>query len=321
MRYLGFTGAVALALTAFAGPAAAQTFPSKPLSFVVPYSAGGPYDTLTRALTDSMRKHSPQPLIIENKPGGNTLLGIRYVQQAPADGYTMLISTTPINTNLLLVKDPGYRAEDFVPIAPVAKHPYILFVPASLRVSTMDELKAYAKSNQARLNIGILAPGGPNQLLTDRFLKESGLTIEKIPYKGAAELATALLTGDIQMMFTAYSAGAPFLESGKMKAIAIAQDERSTLAPDLPTFKELGMPSVSGETWVALFVRSGTPQPAIKAIQDLVFAATKEQDFLTKIRPMGIEPWPITPDKIAAYIHTDAQKWEADIKALALEPQ
>jgi tripartite-type tricarboxylate transporter receptor subunit TctC len=312
---------IAVSLAALSGPATANDFPSKPISFVVPYTAGGPYDTLTRYLTDSMRKHVRQPLIVENKPGGNTLLGIRSVLQAPADGYALLVSTTPISTNLLLAKNPGYKAEDFTAIAPVAKHPYILFVPSSLPVSNMAELKAYAMSNQAKLNIGVLAPGGSNQLLTDRFLTASGLKIEKIPYKGAADLATALLTGDIQMMFTAYSAGAPFLKDGKMKAIAIAQDERSTLAPDLPTFKELGMPSVSGETWVALFARSGTPKPVIKAIQDMVYAAAKEKEFLTRIEPMGIEPWLITPDKIQAYIDDDARKWEGDIKALALEPQ
>ena len=165
--------------------------------------------------------------------------------------------------NLILLKNPGYKYEDFTPVGPVARHPYILFVPATLPVNNLAELVAYGEKNPGKLNIGALSPGGQVQLLADKFIKVSKLKVEKIPYKGAAELATALLTGDIQMSFFAYSAGAPFLKDGKLKPIAIATDERSALTPEIPTFKELGMTGVYGESWVALFARADTPKPVL----------------------------------------------------------
>src|SRR5262249_24860024 len=159
--------------------------------------------------------------IVEAKPGGNTLIGIQTVLKAPPDGHTLLISTLPLIANMMLMKNPGYKFEDFVAVGPVARHPYILFVPATLPVNNLAELVAYGEKNPGRLNIGALSPGGQVQLLADKVIGASKVKIEKIPYKGAAELATALLTGDIQMSFFAYSAGAPFLQDRKLKPIAI----------------------------------------------------------------------------------------------------
>jgi tripartite-type tricarboxylate transporter receptor subunit TctC len=248
---------VALCFSSHQRSALADDFPSKPITIITPYSAGGPYDILARFLSESIRKQKlSQPVIVEAKPGGNTLVGIQTVLQAPADGHTVLVSTQPILSNLTLMKNPGYKADDFVAVGPVAKHPFLFFVPASLPVTNLKDLLGYAEKNPNKLNIGALSPGGQVQLLADRFIRASNLKIEKIPYKGAADLATALLTGDIQMSFFAYSAGAPFLKDGKLKAVAIATDERSPLTPDVPTFKELGLPSVTGESWVALFATS-----------------------------------------------------------------
>ena len=246
------------------GGASAQDFPTKPISLITPYTAGGPYDILARFMSESLRKQKlPQSVIVEAKPGGNTLIGIQHVLKAPADGHTLLISTLPIMANLILMKNPATSTRISSPVGPVARHPYILFVPATLPVNNLAELVAYGEKNPGKLNIGALSPGGQVQLLADKFIKVSKLKIEKIPYKGAAELATALLTGDLQMSFFAYSAGAPFLKDGKLKPIAIATEERSPLTPDIPTFKELGMPGVMGDSWVALFARADTPKPVI----------------------------------------------------------
>ena len=154
------------------------------------------------------------------------------------------------------------------------------------------------EKNPNKLNIGALSPGGQVQLLADRFLRASKLKIEKIPYKGAAELATALLTGDIHMSFFAYSAGAAFMKDGKLKPIAIATEQRSTLTPDIPTFKELGMPDVTGEAWVALFARADTPKPVIAKLQAMITEASKDPEYVEKIRNAGNDPWVIAPDKI-----------------------
>jgi tripartite-type tricarboxylate transporter receptor subunit TctC len=320
MRFLKLIAAAVAAFTVMSGQgsAVAQDFPSRPISLIVPYTAGGPYDILARFMSESLRKQSVAT-IVEAKPGGNTLIGIQSVLKAPADGHTLLISTLPIMANLILMKNPGYKYEDFVPVGPVARHPYILFIPNTLPVNNLAELVAYGEKNPGRLNIGALSPGGQVQLLADKFIKESKLKVEKIPYKGAAELATALLTGDIQMSFFAYSAGAPFLKDGKLKPIAIATDERSPLTPDIPTFKELGMPGVVGDSWVALFARADTPKPILAKLQAAIVEAAKEPEYLSKIRTAGNDPWVIAPDKMNEYIKADFKLWEPDLQLI--EPQ
>jgi tripartite-type tricarboxylate transporter receptor subunit TctC len=317
MRIL-FSMAAALALALTAAPATAQDFPAKPISLIVPYTAGGPYDILARFMSEALRKNSVAT-IVEAKPGGNTLIGIQHVQKAPPDGHTLLISTLPIMANLILMKNPGYKYEDFVPVGPVAKHPYILFVSASLPVNNLAELVAYGQKNPGKLNIGALSPGGQVQLLADKFIKASQLKIEKIPYKGAAELATALLTGDLQLSFFAYSAGAPFLKDGKLKPIAIASDERSPLTPDIATFKELGMAGVTGDSWVALFARADTPKPVISKLQAIITAASKDPDYIAKIKTAGNDPWVIAPDAMNEFIKADFKFWEPDLRLI--EPQ
>ena len=322
MRVVRLTAALAVVfgLLSGQGPAAAQDFPSRSISLITPYTAGGPYDILARFMSESLRKQKlSHPVIVEAKPGGNTLVGIQHVLNAPADGHTLLISTLPITSNLILMKSPGYKYEDFVPVGPVARHPYILFVPASLPVKTLAELVAHTEKNPGKLNIGALSPGGQVQLLADRFIRASKLKIEKIPYKGAADLATALLTGDIQMSFFAYSAGAPFLADGKLKPIAIATEERSPLTPDIPTFKELGMAGVVGESWVAMFARASTPKPVLAKLEAMIAEASKDPDYVTKIRQAGNDPWVIAPDKMDAYIKADFKAWEPDLKMI--EPQ
>ena len=212
----------------------------------MPYTAGGPYDILARFMSESLRKQK-LPQSVDRRGETRRQHADRHPARAEsaAGGHTVLISTLPIMANLILLKNPGYKYEDFTPVGPVTRHPYILFVPQTLPVNNLAELVAYGEKNPGKLNIGALSPGGQVQLLADKFIKFSKLKVEKIPYKGAAELATALLTGDLQMSFFAYSAGAPFLKDGKLKPIAIASEERSPLTPDIPTFKELGMPGVS----------------------------------------------------------------------------
>jgi tripartite-type tricarboxylate transporter receptor subunit TctC len=318
MRIL-FSMAAALSLALTAAPAKAQEFPTKPISLIVPYTAGGPYDILARFMSEALRKKDNVATIVEAKPGGNTLIGIQHTLKQPNDGHTLLISTLPIMANLILMKNPGYKYDDFVPVGPVARHPYILFVPASLPVNNLAELVAHGQKNPGKLNIGALSPGGQVQMLADKFVKASKLKIEKIPYKGAAELATALLTGDLQMSFFAYSAGAPFLKDGKLKPIAIANAERSALTPDIPTFKELGMDGVTGDSWVALFARADTPKPVIAKLQTLITQASKDPEYIAKIRGAGNDPWVVAPDAMNDFIKEDFKFWEPDLRLI--EPQ
>lgn len=320
MRTIRAISAIVIGIGLISSPATAQTtdYPTKAITILTPYSAGGPYDILARFVGESLRRQNlKHPVIIEAKPGGNTLVGIQAMLQAPPDGHTLLVSTQPILSNLQLMKNPGYKAEDVIPVGAVARHPYIMFVPASLPVSNLKELREYAEKNSGKLNIGALSPGGQVQLLADRFIRASKLKIEKIPYKGAADLATALLTGDIQMSFFAYSAGAPFLKDGKIKAIGIATDERSSLTPDIPTFKEQGMPEVTGESWVALFTRSDTPKPVVDKIRAMMTQVMKDPEYLAKIKSAGNDPWVIDQDKISDFIKKDNEFWSPDLKLIS----
>jgi tripartite-type tricarboxylate transporter receptor subunit TctC len=311
----------ATALAAFAlmtgQGALAQDYPTKSISLISPYTAGGPYDILARFLGEAMRRQKlGQTVIVEAKPGGATVIGLQHVLKSPPDGHTLILSTLPITSNLVLMKNPGYKYEDFVAVGPVAKHPYVMFVPASLPVSNLKELVAHAEKSPGKFNIGTLSLGGQIQMLSDRFIDSSKLKIEKIPYKGGAELATALLTGDIQMSFMAYSAGEPFMKDGKLKPIAIATNERSPLTPNIPTFKELGMPDVTGEAWVALFARADTPKPIVAKLNAILAAASKDPEYVAAIATAGNDPWLIAPDKIDDYVKADFKFWEPDLRKI-----
>jgi tripartite-type tricarboxylate transporter receptor subunit TctC len=309
-------------LLADVGQASASSdFPSQNVTIVVPYTAGGPFDGVTRVFSERLREKLGRAVIATARPGGNTIIATQSVRQAKADGHTLLIQSSSLFTQPLLVKNTGYSSSDFVPIAPLGIFPYMLFVGETVPVNNVRELIAYAKANPGKLNIGTMAPGGAVQNVSKRWVSSAEIDVAEIAYKGGADMSTALLSGDIQMMFAAYSAARPFVENGKMKTIAIASDERSPLLPNVPTFKESGLPKVMGSTWLVLFARAETPPDVIAKIRRASYEIVRDAEYDRTISQGGIGAWAIAPDKLGPYIAAEAKAWEEDVRKMNLTPQ
>lgn len=314
---LGLVGLLGAAVQA----RASSDFPSQNITIVVPYTAGGPFDGVTRVFSERLREKLGRAVIVTARPGGNTIIATQSVRQAKADGYTLLIQSSSLFTQPLLVKNTGYSSSDFVPIGPLGIFPYMLFVNEKVPANNVAELIAYAKANPGKMNIGTMAPGGAVQNVSKRWLSAADIDVAEIAYKGGADMSTALLSGDIQMMFAAYSAARPFVENGKMKTIAIAADERSPLLPNVPTFKESGLPKVMGQTWLVLFARAETPPEIIEKIRKASYEIVRDPEYDRIISQGGIGAWQIPPDKLGPYIANEGKEWEEDIRKMNLAPQ
>jgi tripartite-type tricarboxylate transporter receptor subunit TctC len=187
----------------------------------------------------------------------------------------------------------------------------VLFVNDKVPASNLKELMTYAKANQGKLNIGDFGSLGTVQLLIDQMSESADLKLTQIPYKGGTDMTTGLVADDIQMMFAGIGPAMPFVESGKLKAIAIAQDERSPLMPDLPTFREAGMPMVSVVSYVAIFARAGTPEPVLQKLREVVAEVVKSKEFHARVTPLGVDPWTIPPADLAAFVEKDFAQWKS----------
>ncbi|MDQ8729343.1 tripartite tricarboxylate transporter substrate binding protein [Bradyrhizobium sp. LHD-71] len=304
-----------------ASAAWADQYPSRQVTIVVPYPAGVPFDLLARALAERIRPKLGAPVIVENRPGGNGIVATQSALQAKADGHTLLLGSSAFTSIPLLMDKPGYATTDFVAVAPLGMASYMLFVGGNVPAGDIPSLISYMKANAGKINMGVLAAGGTVQLLARRFAAVAGVELTEIRYRGSTDMAAAMVTGDIQMMFSAYNSARPFLESGKIKAVAVGTDDRSSLLPDLPTFKEKGFPTVTGSGWLALYVRAETPPEIVSKIKSAVAEVIKDPAYREALRAGGMDPWPMPLENLQAYIDEDTRAWDRDIKELKLKLQ
>ena len=316
--------AAALIANLCAGTLAAQpasTYPDRPIQFVVPYPAGGPIDSLTRAFADRFKTRIDGQTLVVNRSGGNLLIATLSVHQAKPDGYSLLVQSASLTTTLLSIPNAGYDPKDFALVAPMGIFSYYLFVNAVTPVNSVEELIAYIRKKGDATNVGILSPGSTPQLLSRRFVESANLKVTEIPYKGTTERATALLTGDVDFIFSVYAAAAPHVESGALKVLAVAADERSAMQPKVPTFRELGLPRVTGPSWTGLFARADTPPDILAKIQKAAYEVATDPDFHQAIAKGGFDPWTLPHDQMQQFVKDDVAALTADIKALNIKAQ
>lgn len=309
----------AVVFAAFA--ARADQYPSRAVTIVVPYPAGVPFDLLARALAERLRPKLGGSVIVENRPGGNGIVATQAALQARSDGHTLLLGSSAFTSIPLLMDKPGYSTTDFVAVAPLGMVSYMLFIGGTVPASDIPSLISYVKANASKINVGVLAAGGTVQLLARRFAAVANVELTEIRYRGSPDMATAMLAGDIQMMFSAYNSAKPFLEGNKIKAMAVGADDRSSLIPDLPTFKEKGMPTVTGSGWLALYARSGTPPEILSRIKGAAREVVADPSYHGALRAGGMDPWLIPFENLQAYIDEDTKAWGRDIKDLKLKLQ
>jgi tripartite-type tricarboxylate transporter receptor subunit TctC len=308
---------LAVLLAAFATAAYAQPYPSKPIHFIVPYPAGGPLDTVARLLGQKVSESVHQPVVVENKPGAGGNIGADYVAKAAPDGYTILmgaVATHAINPTLYrnIPYDP---VKDFAPVTEVAWTPNVLVVNPSLPVSNVKEFIAYAKAHPGELNFGSGSTGSAGHLAGELFKTMAGVQMVHVPYKGAGPAMQDLIGGQIQLMFDNLASSLGQVRAGKVRALAVTTAKRSTLAPELPTIAESGLPGFDISTWFGIFAPGGTPQPVVQRLHDAFVAALHAPDVQATMKKMGAEPVGNTPEEFAAYIRSEARKYAKVIEA------
>jgi tripartite-type tricarboxylate transporter receptor subunit TctC len=297
--------------------AQAQSYPSKPVRFVVPYPAGGPLDVVARLLGAKVTESVHQPVIVDNKPGAGGNIGADAVAKSAPDGYTILmgaVATHAINPTLY-ASIPYDAARDFIPVTQVAATPNVLVVNPSIPAASVKEFVAYAKANPGKLNFGSGSTGSAGHLAGELFKSMAGVDMVHVPYKGAGPAMQDLIGGRIQLMFDNLASSLAQVRAGRVKALAVTTARRSSLAPDLPTIAESGLPGFDISTWFGIFVPAGTPREIVEKLHREFTRALADRDVREKILALGAEPVGSRPEEFAAYIRTEADKYARVIQA------
>jgi tripartite-type tricarboxylate transporter receptor subunit TctC len=299
-----------------AGVALGQAaFPSKPITLIVPYAPGGSTDVLGRMFAGRMGELLKQPMLVENRGGAGGLIGFRAAAQAPADGHTLVYTTSIIATNHLMYRNPGYKMDDFTVIGPGGILPYVLIANEGVPFRSVGELVAHAKANPNKLNYAALGKGSPTQLFMVRFMAAAGFQATEVLYNGAGPANKDTMAGNVQLQFT--GATQANLTLARTVPLAITHEERLGMAPNVATFREGGYPNMLGGTWFAFFTPVKTPAPAVTRLRSALASAST--DLKDKLSGFGIFPYLGKMEDFPAYIKADTARWEVDIKSLKLE--
>jgi tripartite-type tricarboxylate transporter receptor subunit TctC len=309
--------ALAALLVAVAPFALADDYPSKPIHFIVPYPAGGPLDTVARLLGQKVAESVHQPVVVENRPGAGGNIGADAVAKSAPDGYTILmgaVATHAINPTLYsnIPYDP---VKDFAPVTEVAWTPNVLVVNPGLPVHDVKEFIVYAKAHPGELNFGSGSTGSAGHLAGELFKTMAGVKMVHVPYKGAGPAMQDLIGGQIQLMFDNLASSLGQIRAGKVRALAVTTAKRSSLAPELPTIAESGLPGFDISTWFGIFAPGGTPRPIVDRLHDAFVKALDAPDVQATMKKMGAEPVGNTPEQFAAFIQSEAKKYARVIKA------
>jgi tripartite-type tricarboxylate transporter receptor subunit TctC len=305
-----------------AWPALAQTpYPEKPITFVVPFAAGSATDQLARALGSSITQDTKQAVIVDNKAGASGMLAAQAVARAPADGYTVLITTntTHAANEHLYKKLPYDPVKDFVPVTGLGKGGQVLVVRTDAPYRSVADLVAKAKSQPGKLSFG--SGSSSSRVAGEMFKQLSGTDILHVPYKSNPQAVTDLLGGQIDFMITDTATGVPQIKGGKLKALGVSTTKRNPLLADVPTIDEAGVKGYDMGYWFAAYVPAGTPAPVVNRLRDLLTAGTRSPTAKAFFDSTGSDAWTTTSDELGKFQVSDAQKWGRVIKAAGIEPE
>ncbi len=309
---LGFAAACGLALLPIVlpGPAQAQSYPTKPIRMVIPYTPGGFTDTMARSIGDALSRALGQPMVYDNKPGANSLIGAGMVAKAAPDGYTLgtVIAAHSVNPSLY-EKMPFDAIKDFTPVTLIGVAPLILVANVDAPFNNVKELIAHAKANPGALSYGSSGTGAAAHLTTEYFNSLTGTKMTHVPYKGTAGALTDLIGGQIHLLFDVVSSMGPHIKAGKVKAIAIASDRRVGEVADVPTFDESGLAGFQSSTWGLLLAPAGTPKEIVERLSVEAGKALRSDDLRAKFDKLGTIPVGNSPQEAAAFLRDEVEKW------------
>ena len=322
MHVLRFCRFIAAALIALPLAAPAQTFPSKPLRLVVAFVPGGADDYHGRLVAQKLSEILGQQVVVDNRSGAGGLVGWEHVAKSPADGYTMLLSGGGLAAiKSLRPNSPVDPLRDFVWVSMVASYPLVLVMHPSVPAQNLRELIALAKAKPGQLNYGSSGVGATPHLAAEYFKSAANVDIVHVPYKGSTPVYADLMARLVSMYFAVPASGAPYLKSGKLRAIAVTSSKRSSLLPAVPTVAEAGLPGYDISSFYALLVPAGTPREIVNRLADATAKAVAAPELRDKILAAGSEPASSTPEELLQIVKESAAKYDRIIKAANIKPE
>ena len=315
LRKRALLGALAAAAALALPGAWAQTRPSRSVSIIVPFPAGGTTDVLARALGQELSRTLGQPVVVENKPGAGATLGADYVAKSKADGYTLLMGAVHHTIATSVYRKLGYDFEkDFAPITTVALVPNVLVVNPQVPAKTVQELLAQAKAQPGKLTYGSNGTGTGQHLIGAQFEGMGGVQLLHVPYKGSGPLTTDLLGGQISMSFDTVTPVLPHIKAGKLRALAVTTAKRSVALPDVPTLEEAGLPGFDMGTWFGMLAPAGTPKDIVARLNADMVKIIQSPEFRKKMDDIGADPIANTPEQMARQIKDDTARFARLVK-------
>jgi len=300
--------------------ATAQTWPAKGLRIIVPFTPGGFNDTLARTLASEMPKSLGQPVVVENRAGGNTIIGTEAAAKSAPDGYTLFIAAVPFSVVQSLYKAPFDVTRDFQAVTLAGSTSNLMVAHPSFKPNSVKELIEHARANPGRVNYGSSGNGSSPHLSMELFKLMSKTYMLHIPYKGSAPVVTDLLAGQVDVMFDNIPNVINHVRAGKMKAYAVSSPKRSQLAPDVPTVAEAGLPGYEVSVWFGVLVPAGTPQPIVQRLNTEIVKVVTAPDVRERFGKQGVEVQTSTPEQYQEFVRSEVARWarvirDAGIKA------
>ncbi len=300
----------ALLLCLAATLAHAQGYPNRPVKIIVPFGAGGPADIYARVLGQRLQEPLGQPFVVENRPGGGSVVGTDAVAKSPADGYTLLLMSNTHTVNETLIPNkPFVLLRDLAPVAPINYSDLLLVVHPSVAAGNLQELIALAKSQPGKMNYASSGPGTPYHMAGELFKSMAGIDVVHVPYKGSDGARVGILGGQVQMMFDAITTMAPNVRAGKLKGFGTSGRARSSVLPETPTVSEAGVPGYEATIWLGVMAPAGTPRPIVERLNAEITRITGSTEVKEAWAKQGATAMSMTPEQFGQYLRDDIAKW------------
>jgi tripartite-type tricarboxylate transporter receptor subunit TctC len=304
---------------AFATLATAQPYPDKPIRLVVPFAPGGSPTLAGRLVGDGIAERLKQPVVLDHRPGGNTIIGTEAVAKSPPDGYTLLFASSSLVTTPLLMPAPFDPIKDFTPVAGVVSGELLLTTHPSVQANDIKSFIALAKANPGKLNHGSLGVGSVSHLASEQFNILTGIKVTNIPYKGSGPVITDLVGGQLQIAFLTPATALQYVTSARVKALAVSGSQRFSGLPNVPTFAESGVPDFDARFWFGVVAPAGTPRPIVDRLAKEIAEIVADAKFKEAMAKVGLDIFYQAPDAFAALVRNDVVKYRKIISTAGIK--
>jgi tripartite-type tricarboxylate transporter receptor subunit TctC len=297
--------------------AAAQEYPNRTIRMLAPFAPGGATDALARLVSQKLSERWRQSVIVDNRPGAGGNIGAEIAARSAPDGYTLLVAGAPHAINMTLYRKLSYDlARDLVGVNRIAGYPSAIVVHPSVPARTVKDLIALARSRPGELNFGSPGPGSPNRLAIELFMMMAKVKMVHVPYKGGSgQMVTDLVSGQVQLASIGLPPSMQYVQSGRLRAIAVTGSKRSALLPDVPTVSEAGLPGFDVTSWYGIFAPAALPGNLVTKVNGDITAVLQAQDIRDRLERLGAEPSPQSPEEFARFVREEIAKWAKVVKA------